>query len=211
VLPRQVCNWSRTHDFAKGVLLQSTPVLSCCNRKSSSLTRGSCLILDTSILMFQGINSCGTNAGAAAAAAPTAVASPSGRNAADEAAERLDALMEVLFGHLGRRAAAGELPAAWGTLLAAFEAHLLAVPRSKFTQYALWFLADKARPGLGQVSIELKSQLLLVLFFFPTVKLSSCPPLLCCRAYCLLALSGEVMLQADCCCKQAASVLEVCP
>ncbi len=54
--------------------------------------------------------------------------------------------MELLFAHLGRRVAAGQLGAAWGTALGAFEAHLLAVPRSKFTQYALWFLADKARP-----------------------------------------------------------------
>ncbi len=53
--------------------------------------------------------------------------------------------MELLFAHLGRRVAAGQLGAAWGTALGAFEAHLLAVPRSKFTQYALWFLADKAR------------------------------------------------------------------
>lgn len=86
-------------------------------------------------------------AGAAAVeAAEPAAASTSGRTAADEAAERLDALMEVLFAHLGRRVAAGQQAAAWATLLGAFEAHLLAVPRSKFTQYALWFLADKARP-----------------------------------------------------------------
>ena len=62
--------------------------------------------------------------------------------------------MEVLFAHLGRRVAAGQAADAWATLLGAFEAHLLAVPRSKFTQYALWFLADKARsrpciPGAG--------------------------------------------------------------
>lgn len=56
--------------------------------------------------------------------------------------------MEVLFAHLGRRVAAGQAADAWATLLGAFEAHLLAVPRSKFTQYALWFLADKARPRL---------------------------------------------------------------
>ena len=84
---------------------------------------------------------------AAAEAAEPAAASTSGRSAADEAAERLDALMEVLFAHLGRRVASGQAADAWATLLGAFEAHLLAVPRSKFTQYALWFLADKARPG----------------------------------------------------------------
>ncbi|KAK9835138.1 hypothetical protein WJX81_000692 [Elliptochloris bilobata] len=96
----------------------------------------------------------GAATGAAAAAAEP-VASPSGRSAADEAAERLDALMEVLFGHLGRRVAAGQHGAAWATLMGAFEAHLLAVPRSKFTQYTLWFLADKDPERCSRAFTEL--------------------------------------------------------
>lgn len=53
------------------------------------------------------------------------------------------------------------------------------------------------------MSKELESQLLLVLILeIFTLKLSSCPPLFRCCAFCLLALSDRVMSQADSCCKQ---------
>ena len=42
-----------------------------------------------------------------------------------------------------RRCKAGQLGDAWGTLLGAFERSILHTHRSKFTQFLLWFLADK--------------------------------------------------------------------
>lgn len=42
--------------------------------------------------------------------------------------------MELTFQHLERRGAAGQLGAAWDSLLAAFERSVLLTHRSKFTQ-----------------------------------------------------------------------------
>ncbi len=44
-----------------------------------------------------------------------------------------------------RRCEVGQLAEAWATLLGAFERSILHAHRSKFTQYLLWFLADKVR------------------------------------------------------------------
>ena len=52
----------------------------------------------------------------------------------DETADKLDSMMELTFGHLERRAAAGHGAPAWDTLLAAFERSVLLTHRSKFTQ-----------------------------------------------------------------------------
>ena len=52
----------------------------------------------------------------------------------DETADKLDSLMELTFQHLQRRQAAGQLGAAWDTLLGAFERCVLLTHRSKFTQ-----------------------------------------------------------------------------
>lgn len=41
------------------------------------------------------------------------------------------------------RCEVGQLAEAWATLLGAFERSILHTHRSKFTQYLLWFLADK--------------------------------------------------------------------
>lgn len=73
------------------------------------------------------------------------MASPSGRQPTTESAEKLDALMGLVFEHLGRRCKAGQLRAAWATLLHTFQRSILNSHRSKFTQYLLWYLCDKAR------------------------------------------------------------------
>ena len=75
-----------------------------------------------------------------------AAASPSGRQPTTESAEKLDALMGLVFEHLGRRCEAGQLPAAWATTLHTFQRTILHTHRSKFTQYLLWYLCEKARP-----------------------------------------------------------------
>ncbi len=43
------------------------------------------------------------------------------------------------------RCGAGQLRAAWTTLLGALDRALLATHRSKFTQFLLWFVAQQAR------------------------------------------------------------------
>ena len=68
---------------------------------------------------------------APAAGAPGADAA---RPAVDETADKLDSMMELTFQHLERRGAAGQLGAAWDTLLGAFERSVLLTHRSKFTQ-----------------------------------------------------------------------------
>lgn len=73
---------------------------------------------------------------APAAGAPGADAA---RPAVDETADKLDSMMELTFQHLERRGAAGQLGAAWDTLLGAFERSVLLTHRSKFTQVRrLW-------------------------------------------------------------------------
>lgn len=62
------------------------------------------------------------------------LADAAGRPAVDETADKLDSMMELTFAHLERRAAGGQLGAAWDTLLAAFERSVLLTHRSKFTQ-----------------------------------------------------------------------------
>ena len=75
-----------------------------------------------------------------------AAASPSGRQPTTESAEKLDALMGLVFEHLGRRCEVGQLHAAWATTLHTFQRTILHTHRSKFTQYLLWYLCEKARP-----------------------------------------------------------------
>ncbi|KAK9901703.1 hypothetical protein WJX75_009400 [Coccomyxa subellipsoidea] len=72
-----------------------------------------------------------------------AAASPSGRQPTTESAEKLDALMGLVFEHLGRRCEAGQLAAAWATTLHTFQRTILHTHRSKFTQYLLWYLCEK--------------------------------------------------------------------
>ena len=69
-------------------------------------------------------------AAAPAAAGEEAVEKPP----VDETADKLDSMMELTFAHLQRRHEAGQLGAAWDTLLAAFERCVLLTHRSKFTQ-----------------------------------------------------------------------------
>jgi len=64
--------------------------------------------------------------------------------AVDETADKLDSLMELTMEHLGRRVAAGQLPAAWDTLGTAFERTVLHTHRSKFTQFLIFYLARHA-------------------------------------------------------------------
>ncbi len=54
--------------------------------------------------------------------------------------------MGLVFEHLGRRCEAGQLQAAWNTTLHTFQRAILHTHRSKFTQYLLWYLCEKARP-----------------------------------------------------------------
>jgi hypothetical protein len=54
--------------------------------------------------------------------------------------------MGLVFEHLGRRCEAGQLAAAWATTLHTFQRTILHTHRSKFTQYLLWYLCEKARP-----------------------------------------------------------------
>lgn len=73
--------------------------------------------------------------GAAAPGAPGGAAGEeAGKPGVDETADKLDSMMELTFGHLQRRAEAGQGGAAWDTLLAAFERCVLLTHRSKFTQ-----------------------------------------------------------------------------
>ena len=53
--------------------------------------------------------------------------------------------MELAFEHLRQRCVAGQLGGAWATLLAALERTLLATPRSKFTQFLLFYVAQQVR------------------------------------------------------------------
>ncbi|CAL8468014.1 g7552 [Coccomyxa elongata] len=78
-----------------------------------------------------------------AAGGANAEASPSGRQPTTESAEKLDALMGLVFEHLGRRCEAGQLQAAWNTSLHTFQRTILHTHRSKFTQYLLWYLCEK--------------------------------------------------------------------
>lgn len=76
-------------------------------------------------------------AGAAGVVGGGAAAEEGGKPPVDETADKLDSLMELTFGHLQRRAEAGQGGAAWDTLLAAFERCVLLTHRSKFTQVGL--------------------------------------------------------------------------
>lgn len=59
----------------------------------------------------------------------------------DEAANKLDSLMELIFEHLEKRIAAGQLGPCWQTALSFFERTLLHAHRSKFTQFLIFYLA----------------------------------------------------------------------
>lgn len=61
----------------------------------------------------------------------------------DEAAEKLDDMMMLVFQHLRKRREAGQGRAATRALLDAFFATLLNTHRSKFTQYLLWYMLDQ--------------------------------------------------------------------
>ncbi len=63
------------------------------------------------------------------------------RTAADEQADKLDAMMELTLAHLQQRAEAGQGAGAWATLLAALDRALLPTQRSKFTQFLLFYAA----------------------------------------------------------------------
>ena len=62
-------------------------------------------------------------------------------------AAKLDALMELTLAHLEARVRGGQLLCAWDGLMRSFFATILPTHRSKFTQYLVWFLADKVRPS----------------------------------------------------------------
>lgn len=63
----------------------------------------------------------------------------------NEMADKLDSLMELCLKHLMKRMmAAGQLQATWETLVGAFEKTILHTHRSKFTQYVVFFAAQKA-------------------------------------------------------------------
>ena len=68
--------------------------------------------------------------------------------AVDETADRLDGMMDVVFGHLRRRIAPGghlslpELGSTLGVLLRALQVALLQTYKSKFTQFLLFFLCS---------------------------------------------------------------------
>jgi len=78
------------------------------------------------------------------AGAVAAEASTSGCHATTETAEKLDALMELVFKHLEHRCEQGQLSGAWTTLLHTFGQSILDTHRSKFTQYLLWYLCRQA-------------------------------------------------------------------
>lgn len=82
----------------------------------------------------------GAEGGAAAAGEEAA-----GKHPVDETADKLDSMMELTFGHLERRAAAGQLPGtAWDTLLSSFERCVLLTHRSKFTQFLLFHACQRS-------------------------------------------------------------------
>lgn len=89
--------------------------------------------------------SCTVLIGSLDCAGPNTEASVSGRQPTTESAEKLDALMGLVFEHLGRRCKAGQLQAAWNTVLHTFQRTILHTHRSKFTQYLIWYLCEKAR------------------------------------------------------------------
>ena len=75
---------------------------------------------------------------------PGAVTEAPASSAHDETADKLDSLMELVFAHLARRVAAGQLPATWSTTLQAFERFVLHAHRSKFAQFVIFYLARHA-------------------------------------------------------------------
>jgi RNA polymerase I-specific transcription initiation factor RRN3 len=80
-------------------------------------------------------------AAAAAGGQPGSSSSKPARAPVDVTADKLDSMMELVFGHLQRRVAAGQLAGAWETMLSVFEGRLLHAHRCKFTQFLLFFLA----------------------------------------------------------------------
>lgn len=61
----------------------------------------------------------------------------------DEAAEKLDSMMCLLFQHLAFRMRGSQLPRTRQALLNSFFSTVLNTHRSKFTQYLLWYLLDQ--------------------------------------------------------------------
>lgn len=71
---------------------------------------------------------------------------PAQRTAADEQADKLDAMMELTLGHLEQRAVEGQAAGVWATLMASLDRVLLPTQRSKFTQFLLFYAARQVRP-----------------------------------------------------------------
>lgn len=61
----------------------------------------------------------------------------------DETADKLDSMMELVVGYIGRRDALGELHGVFSTLLRSFDHSLLHVHRSKFTQFLLFYVRPR--------------------------------------------------------------------
>jgi len=59
-----------------------------------------------------------------------------------EMAEKMDSLMELLLAHFKRRIMRGEVQNVWKSLLDAFDSIVLQTHRSKFTQYAVFYVAS---------------------------------------------------------------------
>eukprot|EP00899_Mesostigma_viride_P011644 jgi/Mesvir1/20480/Mv12367-RA.1 len=63
----------------------------------------------------------------------------SGKVKTDEMVDKLDALMDLTFDHIGRRHARGETAQVFETLLRVFDVTILNTYRSKFTQFLLFY------------------------------------------------------------------------
>ena len=62
----------------------------------------------------------------------------------DEMADKMDSLMELLLHHLKYRISRGEIQSVWKSLLDAFEGIILQTHRSKFTQFAVFYVASNS-------------------------------------------------------------------
>ena len=67
------------------------------------------------------------------------------REQADEFAEKLDSLMEVVLEHLEAGVGQRQGPALWSALLPVFQRTIMRAHRCKFAQYLLWYLCLKVR------------------------------------------------------------------
>ena len=81
---------------------------------------------------------------------------------ADEFAEKLDGLMDLVLAQVAGAQDSGLGPSLLTALLPVFEDTILPAHRTKFSQYLLWFLCAQVRPGKA-------------------ARLHSCQSCLCCR------------------------------